>query len=114
MARNYGRDDSRKPSSEYLLLDHLQRLGRNRGDYKAVQIHLSRLRPHARQPHHVRVAAATFDTQLGVCVCACARVWCVCVCETPEADVQALCTAKCVRVCVCARVRACVCESSYG
>ena len=65
MARNYGRDDSRKPSSEYLLLDHLQRLGRNRGDYKAVQIHLSRLRPHARQPHHVRVAAATFDTQLG-------------------------------------------------
>jgi EAL domain-containing protein (putative c-di-GMP-specific phosphodiesterase class I) len=64
-ARAMIRNDGRKPSSEYLLLDYLQRIGRDREAYNAIQIHLSRLRPLARQPHHVRVATATFETQLG-------------------------------------------------
>ena len=51
------------PSDEYRLLDHLQRLGRGRGDYHAVHVHLARLRAQHRQDHHLRVAEATFASQ---------------------------------------------------
>ncbi|MBM84737.1 MAG: hypothetical protein CMM47_01770, partial [Rhodospirillaceae bacterium] len=49
------------PSQEYLLLDYMRRLGRNVEGRKAVQIHLSRLRPRNRKDHHVRIAVATFE-----------------------------------------------------
>lgn len=61
MALSQIQSRSRGPSQEYLLLDYLQRLGRNLDGRMAVHIHLSRLRPQNRQEHHVRIAAATFE-----------------------------------------------------
>ena len=56
------RQGQRGPSQEYLLLDYLQRLGRGSlEDRTAVHLHLSRLRPHNRRAHHIRIAAATFE-----------------------------------------------------
>ena len=52
------------PSHEYRLLDHLQGLGRARGDYHAVHVHLARLRAQYRQDQHLRVAEATFAGQV--------------------------------------------------
>lgn len=50
------------PSPEYLLLDYVQRLSASRAGRRAVHIHLSRLRPHHRQDHHIRISAATFES----------------------------------------------------
>lgn len=61
MALSQTQNRSRGPSQEYLLLDYLQRLGRNLEGRMAVHIHLSRLRPQNRQDHHIRIAAATFE-----------------------------------------------------
>lgn len=61
MALSQAQNRSRGPSQEYLLLDYLQRLGRNLEGRMAVHIHLSRLRPQNRQDHHIRIAAATFE-----------------------------------------------------
>ncbi len=61
MALSQIQNRSRGPSQEYLLLDYLQRLGRNLAGRMAVHIHLSRLRPQNRQEHHIRIAAATFE-----------------------------------------------------
>lgn len=56
------RQGQRGPSQEYLLLDYLQRLARGSlEDRTAVHLHLSRLRPHNRRTHHIRIAAATFE-----------------------------------------------------
>lgn len=52
---------ARGPSQEYLLLDYLQRLGRNLEGRVAVHLHLSRLRANNRREHHIRIAAATFE-----------------------------------------------------
>ncbi|MBM3600149.1 MAG: EAL domain-containing protein [Alphaproteobacteria bacterium] len=49
------------PSQEYLLLDYVNRLARDREGRRAVHIYLSRLRSYHRQDHHVRIAAATFE-----------------------------------------------------
>ncbi|MSP47732.1 MAG: hypothetical protein EXQ95_00235 [Alphaproteobacteria bacterium] len=52
---------SRAPSQEYMLLDYLQRLGKNLEGRRAVHIHLSRLRPQNRRDYHIKIAAATFE-----------------------------------------------------
>ncbi len=54
--------DRRTPESS--LLDHVQRVAHSRSGRFAVQVHLSRLRPYNRQPHHIRIAARTFDSVL--------------------------------------------------
>jgi hypothetical protein len=61
MALSQIQNRTRGPSQEYLLLDYMQRLGRNIDGRMAVHIHLSRLRPQNRQDHHIRIAAATFE-----------------------------------------------------
>ncbi|MDE0809246.1 MAG: hypothetical protein OSB69_07935, partial [Alphaproteobacteria bacterium] len=61
MALSQIQNRSRGPSQEYLLLDYMQRLGRNIDGRMGVHIHLSRLRPQNRQDHHIRIAAATFE-----------------------------------------------------
>lgn len=61
MALSQIENRTRGPSQEYLLLDYMQRLGRNVDGRMAVHIHLSRLRPQNRQDHHIRIAAATFE-----------------------------------------------------
>ncbi|MBI1777872.1 MAG: hypothetical protein HYR63_21240 [Proteobacteria bacterium] len=52
---------TRGPSQEYMLLDYLQRMGRNLEGRRAVHIHLSRLRPQNRRDYHIKIAAATFE-----------------------------------------------------
>jgi hypothetical protein len=47
---------NRGPSQEYLLLDYLQRLGRNVEGRMACHIHLSRLRPQNRQAWKIHEA----------------------------------------------------------
>ena len=61
MALSQMQKNTQGPSQEYLLLDYMQRLGRNLDGRMAVQIHLSRLRPKNRKEHHVRIAAVTFE-----------------------------------------------------
>ena len=56
-----GGGGSRAPSQEYMLLDYLQRLGKNLEGRRAVHIHLSRLRPQNRRNYHIKIAAATFE-----------------------------------------------------
>jgi EAL domain-containing protein (putative c-di-GMP-specific phosphodiesterase class I) len=51
----------RGPSQEYLLLDYLQRMGKNLEGRRAVHIHLSRLKPQNRREYHIKIAAATFE-----------------------------------------------------
>nr|WP_298686855.1 hypothetical protein [uncultured Dongia sp.] len=48
--------DGRTTSDEELLVDYAERLERHRTGRRAVQIHLSQLRPYNQRPHHVRVA----------------------------------------------------------
>ena len=55
---------SEKRSPERSLLDHVGRVAHNRAGRFAVQIHLSKLKPHNRQPHHVRIASRSFDSLL--------------------------------------------------
>ena len=47
---------------EGLLLDYAHRIGKRRKGRRAVRIHLSRLKPHNRREHHLRIAASTFET----------------------------------------------------
>jgi EAL domain-containing protein (putative c-di-GMP-specific phosphodiesterase class I) len=49
---------------EYRLYEYLQRLSRNLEGRRAIQIHLSRLRPYNRKEHHVRIAFATFESMM--------------------------------------------------
>jgi EAL domain-containing protein (putative c-di-GMP-specific phosphodiesterase class I) len=49
-------------SQEYLMLDYAQRVGRFREGRRAVHVHLSRLRPHNRRDHHIRIAINTFES----------------------------------------------------
>ncbi len=51
-------------SEESLLLDHVQRIERNRQGSFAVLVHLSKLRSHLRRSHYIRVAARSFDALL--------------------------------------------------
>ena len=54
--------DTNQPSSqEDLLLDYVRPLEMHKEGRKAVQIHLSRLRPINRRDHHVRIAADSFE-----------------------------------------------------
>ena len=46
---------------ERLLLDHVRRLDRTRQGRSAVHLHLSRLKDHFRQAHHLRIAKRAFD-----------------------------------------------------
>ena len=52
---------SRQSSQENLLLDYVYRLEKHRDGRKAVQVHLSRLKPFNRRDHHVRVASNSFE-----------------------------------------------------
>ncbi|MBM3597458.1 MAG: hypothetical protein FJX35_04545 [Alphaproteobacteria bacterium] len=51
-------------SPEYRLHEYLQRVSRSLEGRRALQIHLSRLRPYNRKEHHVRIAFATFESML--------------------------------------------------
>ena len=48
--------DGRMTTDEELLVDYAERLERHRTGRRAVQIHLSQLRPYNQRPHHIRVA----------------------------------------------------------
>ena len=54
--------ESRTPESS--LLDHIERIAHARSGRFTVHVRLSRLQPHNRQPHHVRIASRTFDSLL--------------------------------------------------
>ncbi len=55
---------SEQRSPESAILDHVQRIGHSRVGRFALRLHLSRLRRHNRQPHHIRIASRTFDSLL--------------------------------------------------
>ena len=42
------------PVQEHLLLDYAQRLEHRKAHHRATHVHLSKLRPYHRRPHHVR------------------------------------------------------------
>jgi len=48
-------------SPEKMLLDHIRRFDRTRKGRSAVHLHLSQLKDHFRQPHHLRIAQRAFD-----------------------------------------------------
>ncbi len=50
-----------RQSDEALLYDHAQRLARFSEGRRAVQLHLSRLRPYNRRQHHLRIAASILE-----------------------------------------------------
>ena len=52
---------ARHSSQENLLLDYVYRLEMHKAGRKAVQVHLSRLKPFNRREHHIRVAANNFE-----------------------------------------------------
>ncbi len=52
---------NKKHSQENLLLDYAERLKRYRDGRRGVHLHLSRLRPQNRRPHHLRIAANTIE-----------------------------------------------------
>lgn len=51
----------RAQSQESLLLDYLRRLEMHRCGRRAIHVHLSKLKPHNRREHHIRIAANTFE-----------------------------------------------------
>ena len=55
---------SEKRSPERSLLDHVGRVAHNRAGRFAVQVYLSKLKAHNRQPYHIRIASRSFDTLL--------------------------------------------------
>jgi len=55
-------DSTRRAAEEAQLADHAQRLTKFPTGWRAVYIHLSNLRAQNRQEHHVRIAAASFET----------------------------------------------------
>ena len=48
-------------SQERLLFNYLQHLDKRKTGKRAVHIHLSKLQPHNRRDHHIRLAADTFS-----------------------------------------------------
>jgi hypothetical protein len=48
-------------SQEKLLLDYMQRLEEQKGEHKAVHLHLSSLKPYNRREHHIRAAENSFE-----------------------------------------------------
>jgi EAL domain-containing protein (putative c-di-GMP-specific phosphodiesterase class I) len=48
-------------NDEGLLLDYARRTDKRRKGRRAVRIYLSRLKPHNRREHHLRIAASTFE-----------------------------------------------------
>ena len=48
-------------SQENLLLDYMQRLEEQKGEYQAVHLHLSSLKPYNRRDHHLRAAENSFE-----------------------------------------------------
>lgn len=50
------------PDQEAYLLALIEGLGERRQERRATQIHLSRLRPHNRRDHHLRIAEMTFTS----------------------------------------------------
>lgn len=58
----FAEDQKNAPQSpEAMLLQFTERLERHREGRRAVHIHLSRLRPHNRREHHIRIAANSFE-----------------------------------------------------
>ncbi|MBL8708450.1 MAG: EAL domain-containing protein [Rhodospirillaceae bacterium] len=53
--------DGRKASDEEMLVDYAERLERHRAGRRAVQIHLSQLRPYNQRPHQLRIAKQVLD-----------------------------------------------------
>ncbi|WP_374366836.1 hypothetical protein [Dongia sp.] len=53
--------DGRKTSDEEMLVDYVERLERHRAGRRAVQIHLSQLRPYHLRPHHLRISKQVFE-----------------------------------------------------
>lgn len=58
---NYRPSWQGRTASEHLLEEYVRRLAKNRDDRRALHVHLSRLRPYNRQPHHIRIAAAALE-----------------------------------------------------
>ena len=52
---------TRTPSAEYGLYDYGERLEKHRRGRVATHIHLSKLQPHNRREHHIRIATNTFE-----------------------------------------------------
>jgi hypothetical protein len=53
--------DGRKTSDEEMLVDYAERLEKHRTGRRAVQIHLSQLRPYLLKPHHLRIARQVLE-----------------------------------------------------
>jgi hypothetical protein len=53
---------TRPTTQERQLLDYVERLWKFRSGRRALHVHLSRLQPHHRRPHHLRIALDTFAT----------------------------------------------------
>jgi hypothetical protein len=53
--------DGRKTSDEEMLVDFVERLERHRAGRRAVQIHLSQLRPYHLRPHHLRISKQVLE-----------------------------------------------------
>jgi hypothetical protein len=53
--------DGRKASDDEALVDYVERLERHRAGRRAVQIHLSQLRPYHLRPHHLRIAKQVLE-----------------------------------------------------
>lgn len=53
----------REPLTDYeeLLVDYAERLRKHLPGRRAVHIHLSKLKPHNRREHHIRIAASSFN-----------------------------------------------------
>lgn len=49
------------PPQESVLHEYVERLAKHRQGRRAVHVHISRLRPHNRRSHHLRIAASTFE-----------------------------------------------------
>lgn len=49
------------PAQDGLLVEYLERVDRSRNGRRAIHIHLSRLLPHNRRDHHLRIAINTFE-----------------------------------------------------
>ncbi len=52
----------RAPTAEYALYDYAERLEKHRRGRTAIHIHLSKLQPHNRREHHIRIATNTFES----------------------------------------------------
>lgn len=53
-----------RPSPEAELVEHAERLARAEADRVACWVNLSRLRPHHRREHHLRIAAELFEAEI--------------------------------------------------